>query len=255
MTILLIDADTLVYRAAYAAESVHEFAPGEWVSTASIEDAKDNFNYDVERIAEEAGADAIVLALTDKENFRKQLAPTYKAPRGKVRRPILLGPMREWLITEQPKDWKVRIKPGLEADDVVGILATGKLAPEAVICSTDKDLMQVAGRHLHPVTLEWSAVEPDEGHYQHMFQTLTGDSTDNYPGIPGVGPKKAAKILAEDRPMWDSVVAAFKAAGLTEEDALLQARLAKILQAEDYDAETGKPILWAPSKYCHPSEK
>ena len=76
-------------------------------------------------------------------------------------------------------------------------------------------------------------------------QVLTGDSTDNYPGCPGIGPKKAADILNKEL-SWTSVVNAYLKAGLTEEDALLQARMARILQASDWNSKQQEPILWTP---------
>ena len=48
------------------------------------------------------------------------------------------------------------------------------------------------------------------------------------------------------RDMWSAVVSTFEAKGLTHADALLQARLARILRREDYDRETGEITLWTP---------
>jgi len=75
------------------------------------------------------------------------------------------------------------------------------------------------------------------------MQTLMGDSTDNYKGCPKVGLKTAEKILAENS-TWETVVAAFEKAGLSEEDALENARLARILRDGEYNNETGEVKLW-----------
>jgi DNA polymerase-1 len=79
------------------------------------------------------------------------------------------------------------------------------------------------------------------------MQTIMGDSTDNYFGIKGVGPKTAEKMLEKDGYTWDTVIAAYEKAGLTYDDALMNARLAYILQHQDVDHET-KTIkkLWTP---------
>jgi 5'-3' exonuclease len=142
---------------------------------------------------------------------------------------------------------------GLEADDVLGIFATRD--PKAIICSMDKDMKTI------PCNL-WNGtdllkVSEAEADYFHLHQTLTGDTTDGYPGCPGIGPVKAAKLL--DAPMkpelltevrvpalWKVVVVAFEKAGLTEEDALRQARLARILRDCDWDSKNKEPILWSP---------
>ena len=78
-------------------------------------------------------------------------------------------------------------------------------------------------------------------------QCLTGDSTDGYKGCPGVGPKRANYILdhAKDG-YWPACVRAYEEAGLTEEDALRNLRLARILQVTDWDAEKQEPILFTP---------
>ena len=79
------------------------------------------------------------------------------------------------------------------------------------------------------------------------IQTLTGDVTDGYAGLKGVGPKSAEKILGA-RPTWDAVVAAYQKQELTEDYALTQARLARILRSSDWDDEKQSVILWEPKR-------
>ena len=77
--------------------------------------------------------------------------------------------------------------------------------------------------------------------YNHALQTLCGDNVDNFPGVPGIGPVKAAAIL-NTKDLWSAIEAAFVKAKLTKEDALLQARLAYILQHGDYNFKSKKII-------------
>ena len=79
-----------------------------------------------------------------------------------------------------------------------------------------------------------------------MIQALAGDNTDGYSGVPGVGVKKAEKIFAEKGYTWKAVVETFKEKDMTEADALINARLARILTTDDYDYEKKEPILWTP---------
>lgn len=90
-----------------------------------------------------------------------------------------------------------------------------------------------------------SVVSDEEAQYNLLFQTLIGDTADNYSGCPKVGKVKAERIL-NDNPTWGAVVECFKKAGQTEEDALLMARVAHILQDGDYDFEKGTIKLWTP---------
>jgi hypothetical protein len=83
----------------------------------------------------------------------------------------------------------------------------------------------------------------------HLIQTLTGDVTDGYSGCPGIGPVKAELLCATAAPQ--SLVAvrcdAFKKAKLTEADALLQARLARILRNTEWDFDKSEVKLWSQS--------
>jgi DNA polymerase-1 len=88
-------------------------------------------------------------------------------------------------------------------------------------------------------------VEEEEGRRWHLVQTLAGDQTDGYSGAPGFGVKTAIKWFDENEYNWDALVEAFKSKGLGSEEALLNARLAKILDKDHYDNVSRKPILWS----------
>jgi 5'-3' exonuclease len=75
---------------------------------------------------------------------------------------------------------------------------------------------------------------------------MSGDQTDGYAGIPGIGIKKAEILLDTNGVTWQTVVDAFKAKDLDESVALQNARLAKILQVEDYDFDKQEIKLWSP---------
>ena len=78
-------------------------------------------------------------------------------------------------------------------------------------------------------------------------QLMLTTAVDNYPGCPGVGPVKAAGILAGNATSaWSRIVAAYHKKGLTEDDALVQARIARICRASDYDFSAKSVRLWTP---------
>lgn len=82
-----------------------------------------------------------------------------------------------------------------------------------------------------------------------MYQTLVGDTVDGYSGCKGIGDKTARKILGEVgehslSEMWQAVINTYKSKGYTEDDALLNARMARILRAEDYDFKNKEVKLW-----------
>jgi DNA polymerase-1 len=180
-------------------------------------------------------------------NFRKELYADYKGNRDPDRKPILLPRVKEH-IREM---YSTKIKDGIEADDVLGILMTHPtLMPGKKVCvSTDKDLLQIPGRHFNPDKDVKRMVTEAQGDYWFMYQTLVGDQVDNYPGCRGIGPVKAEKIL-NGKPtvalMWPEVVDAFVKKGGTPDDALVQARCARMLRHTDYNFKAKEPILWTP---------
>ena len=76
---------------------------------------------------------------------------------------------------------------------------------------------------------------------------MAGDNTDGYAGCPTIGIKRATSIFEEKGYTWKAVVETFEEKGLTEADALVNARLARILTTEDFNHDTQQPILWTPA--------
>jgi 5'-3' exonuclease len=204
-------------------------------------------NAGVEAWMKLADCTACIVAISGSRNWRKLVMPTYKQNRSGMARPLHLSTVRRSLMDR----FDHRVVDGLEADDVLGILATRPTFAEAVIVSPDKDLLTIPGRHLSPLKAEGIIVTTEqEADYRWMLQTLMGDTSDGYTGIPRVGPKKAAGLLHGLRTlpaMWRAVVAAYRDAKLSEEIALQTARVARILRTSDYDKRTKEIVLWHPT--------
>jgi len=195
---------------------------------------------DLARIQTEFGSffdEDLVLFFTSPNNFRKKILPEYKGHRQR-KKPC--GFKR--VIQELKKTYKVILKDTLEADDALGIYATKY--PGNIIVSPDKDMRQIPGK-LYDFK-ETVTISPEEGARWHLIQTMAGDNTDGYSGVPGIGIKKAEKIFAEKGYTWKAVVETFEEKDMTEEDALVNARLARILTTTDYDHDKREPILWSP---------
>ena len=224
-----------------------DWGDGLWTLHAQEEPAKAFLADRVQSLVEAVGADELIIALSDKTNFRNTILPTYKANRKGIRRPMLLPILRDYLR----ENYEVFERPGLEGDDVLGILSTwDQLKGTKVIITKDKDFNTIPCNvyFAHHPDDGIKSVSEEEADYFHMVQTLTGDATDNYKGCPGCGPVKAEKVLTADpdKALWEKVVAAYVKAGLCEEEALVQARCARILRACDYDFKKKEPILWTP---------
>lgn len=236
---LLIDADGYLYKATVAAEYEANWGDNIFVASTNIGQAQDMFVSQIEAIQRTLGNGELVMVLSGDKNFRKDLDPSYKSNRVS-RKPLGYLAMIEWLH----ENYTVVSNELLEADDYLGILATKPGAPDSIIVSEDKDLQTIPGRIFRLGVL--STIDDDEAERYWLYQTLTGDPADGYKGCPGVGPVKAAKLLDKPGSRWENVKREFLKAGMSEDYAVLQARLARILRYSDWDNVNKVPILWSP---------
>ena len=238
MTNLLIDADYIVYKSCASAEYDIDYGEDVIVVGSSFKEAYGNTTRELDKIKSEFFDSNIILFFSDSTNFRKQVASDYKGHRNR-KKPC--GYKR--VINKLAESYKLIIMPSLEADDAMGIYATSN--DDCIIVSPDKDMKQIPGTVYN--LKETFTINEISGWQWFLIQTLAGDSTDGYAGAPGFGVKTSSKFFGENGYTWNSVVSAFASKGLTEKDALKNARLAKILTAADYDFETQRPILWTPT--------
>jgi hypothetical protein len=142
--------------------------------------------------------------LSGDSNFRYNFYSAYKANRKDMKKPYHFDAITKYLVDV----WDAEIVEGIEADDKLGIeqyknFSYGKenfIDKEdlgTIICSIDKDLNMIPGWHYNFRTGEKYWINELQGMRNFYSQLLTGDSTDNIPGIPGVGPKTAEKLLAK----------------------------------------------------------
>jgi DNA polymerase-1 len=259
--LLLFDGDMLVFETTSACEKEMNWEGDLWVLYSDAGEAKSIIDDRVQSITNKVlektkhvGPYEIVMCFTDDTNFRKKLLPTYKANRIGKRKPLAYSAVKQWV----KDNYNSYQRPHLEADDCMGILAT--LKQNTVVISGDKDFKCVPGRFFNYRKNDFMEISEVQADYWHMFQTLIGDTADNYAGCPGIGEKTAEKLLeavvqdctpwADDetrrKKLWEVVVAQFVKKGLTESDALLQAQVARILRKADYDLKNKEVVLWEP---------
>ena len=237
---LLVDADFIVYKSCAAAETEIDWGDDVILVTSKFSEAYKNVLKELHKIRDQFIWDSpeLILFFSDSKNFRKKIYPAYKGHRNR-KKPC--GYRR--VIEELKKEYNVIRMPELEADDAMGIYATANTGN--IIVSPDKDMRQIPGRVYN--LDETIHVTPEEGARWHLIQTLAGDQTDGYGGVPGIGVKRAIALLDKDGYTWDTVVKAFKSKELDEDVALMNARLAKILTHTDYDAINQRVIPWLPA--------
>lgn len=185
----------------------------------------------------------VVFALSGSENWRKTILDTYKANRAGTKKPAGYGFLRE-LALEHPA---TVMYPALEADDLLGVRGS-KPDIETIIVSSDKDMRTIPGKLFNPTQDTLVTIEPEEADLIHLTQALTGDTSDGYKGCPGMGAVKAANLLNPLSPTerWPAIVAAYEKAGLCEAEALIQARVARILRHGEFNFKTSEVRLWQP---------
>lgn len=232
---LLIDADFIVYKSCASAEYDIDYGDDVIVVGSSFKEAYGNTIRELNKIKNQYFDGELILFFSDSTNFRKMVDPEYKGHRNR-KKPC--GYKR--VINKLADNYPLIRMPTLEADDAMGIYATSN--DDCIIVSPDKDMKQIPGTLYN--LAETFTISEQDGWEWFLIQTLAGDSTDGYSGAPGFGIKTSAKFFADNGYTWNSVVKAFKQKGLTEEDALRNARLAKILTSKDYDKE---PILFSPT--------
>jgi len=238
----LIDADILLYQCSAAVEKVIDWGDDVWTLHSDAAEARQMFDVGLSEILDSIKTKKFTLCFSSHNNFRIRILPEYKANRLTTRKPLAYHSLKQY--AEQT--YTTKAYPTLEADDVIGITATGPATKfKYVMVSEDKDFKTIPGFHYNPRTAVFTEISAMEADKNHLLQTLVGDTTDNYKGCPGVGPVKAEALLTVNC-SWDTVVAAFVKAGLTEEDALVQARVARILRHGEYDIKTAEVNPWTP---------
>jgi len=237
---LLIDADFIVYKCCAANETEIDWGDDVIVVSSRFSEAYNMVERELFKIANDLGCfDDSILFFTDSINFRKRVDPAYKGHRNR-KKPC--GYRR--VINRLKEEYNVVVMPELEADDAMGIYATKYEGH--IICSPDKDMRQIPG-DLYDLSDGVVTTTKEEGERWHYIQTLAGDQTDGYSGVPGFGIKRAISFFEENGYTWNSVVEAFKSKDLDESVALQNARLAKILQHTDYDFDSQSVKLWTPT--------
>jgi DNA polymerase-1 len=201
--LVLVDGSSYLYRA-FHVPNLQKLSNSAGTPTGAVHGILSMVNrlltdFDPERIA-------VVLDAPGK-TFRDDLYSDYKANRAAM-----------------PEDLRVQIEPsieaiealgipvlriaGVEADDVIGTLAEKACARgfNTIISTTDKDMTQLVNDRIELLNtmddrrLDTAGVRARYGVGPEQmidYLTLVGDSSDNIPGVPGVGPKTAAKWLTE----------------------------------------------------------
>ena len=221
----LIDGDILVYQCAFAAQykaylvthsdlkdpvayRYKKLVPAGMEFTRiniieSEEKAYDAVDSAIAGILRATHATDFQVFVTKKACFRHSLTPTYKANR-QSEKPVYYAMIRRYL----EERYKALFVDGIEADDALGIVHTNlnEIGVKSVVCTIDKDLLNVPGYHYNPTKGDFKHITPAIAKRNYMFQMLIGDTADNIKGIPGLGKEKTAKLLSGPDTEWGGII-------------------------------------------------
>ena len=182
--VALIDADIICYAVGFAANK------------DPVENALHSVKVMIRSILEKTKADSYRCFLTGKGNYRESIATIAKYKGNRTgEKPVHYNAIREYLLDYHDAE----LIEGREADDAMGCAQNDK----TIICSIDKDLNMIRGRHYNwrkDVIYEVSQSEAD---IFFMKQLMTGDATDNIKGLAGIGDKRAQAVIDNAKNMTD----------------------------------------------------
>ena len=205
-TLLLVDGSSYLYRAFFAGGGDMQITlpDGRVQKTGAI---RIMINM-MQSLRKEYPADYVACVFDAKgPTFRDAIYPDYKAHRDPMPEDLRsqIEPIHEVV---RLLGWSVLDVPGVEADDVIGTLCAtaARQRIEVIVSSGDKDLAQLVDEHVTIIDTmngkrrDLAGVEAEFGVPARLmldYQTLVGDTVDNVPGVPKVGPKTAVKWLQE----------------------------------------------------------
>lgn len=248
---VVVDADMYAFRVCKAIEKEVNFGDVHTLSSSFSECLgafKSSLAKDMKVFK---GNPEAIMCFTDKVNWRKVENPEYKAHR-KDRKPLCFARLMEWC----KENMNSIVYPGLEADDVMGLMSTYHVTGEVCILSGDKDMQTIPGWLYDPGRFKGpQPIIRAMADYNFYFQALKGDTADGYKGLPGCGDKGANALLephfSEDKRLfnevaaWEDIVEAFRKKELDSEDAIQNARMARIVRYGDWDVQN-ECMVWKP---------
>ena len=242
---LLIDADWLVYNSCCACEEDTRWNEWQHQLTSDVRDCLSLIEnrLDVYKNIAQDKHD-IVMCFTSYPTFRHEIFPDYKINRIGKRKPLAL----KHTINKVKERYECITYPNLEGDDVLGLLATNGKYDNPIIVSVDKDMRTIPCKLLAAEEVEHITQKKANRHWFEM--SMAGDAGDGIQGIKGMGMVTASKTLADTpdtiEALWDKVSKTYIKKGHTLADAILNARLTRILREGDYNYQTGEVNLWKP---------
>lgn len=207
-TLYLVDGHAIAYRAYYAITAGQDTS--RWMTPEGEPTAGTyGFASILLRLLENNHPDYLAVAFDIGKTFRNELFPAYKGTRAKMPDDLRMQITRMKELVDTLGVPRLEVE-GYEADDVLGSTAKQMAAKgyDVRIITGDRDLLQLVDEHI-VVSLPGSKLSDSKDYTPQMvkdflgvmpdqvvdYKALVGDPSDNYPGVPGIGPKTAVSLL------------------------------------------------------------
>ena len=220
--LILVDGSSYLYRAFHALPTLTNskgFSTGAVYGMVAM----------LKRLLTEYHPTHIAIVFDTKEKtFREALYPAYKATRKEMPNELIqqIEPIHNII---RAMGLPLIMIEGVEADDVIGTLTKKSTAAnkKSIVSTGDKDLAQLVNHHVTLINTMTNTILDPKGVKEKFgvspeqiidYLTLVGDTSDNIPGVPQVGPKTAAKWLQEYHTLEDIIKNADKITGKVGEN-------------------------------------
>jgi len=212
--LILVDGSSYLYRAFHALPPLMNSQGQQTGAVYGVVNM-------IKKLRQEYNPEQMVVIFDSKEKtFRDELYSAYKATRESMPDDLRsqIEPLHELI---RAMGIPLLLIHGVEADDVIGTLAheASKHNQKTIISTGDKDMAQLVNKNISLINTMNNTSMDEKGVFEKFgvhpnqiidYLTLIGDTSDNIPGVPGVGPKTAAKWLAEYKTL-DNIIKNHKA--------------------------------------------
>ena len=177
----LIDGDILLYKLGFGSQDVAGNPIRNIQSVLKMVDTT------ITNILVGSNSNDFTIFLTGEQNFREQLYSEYKANRKNVKRPYYYQVIKDHFINA----YYATVIHGIEADDAMGLAQDD----DTIIVSIDKDMKTIPGWHMNLETFQKSQITDYNALVNFYEQIITGDRTDNIPGLYHITGQKVTESV------------------------------------------------------------
>lgn len=194
--VVLIDADSLLYFSSYGSEEDQLLC-----ETKLSEKIYDILNI----VGNSYNVEKYYVFVKGKNNFRYKIFPAYKKNRPQ-KHPII-DVLNQYLVEE----FGAIESHNAESDDYVFSYSQyDEYQNRTIMCSVDKDLLQIPGIHYDYQKNVFHIIDEETARYNLAIQMIMGDAADGISGLRGYGPKKAEKIIKKEMTLYQCMKAILK---------------------------------------------